>query len=161
MDGVFVPSAEKGFPQITSVGHVFEECPSTNNTSWGMVINTKYFKGNTKETVIETMRFSKVLFNSIEKLSQDALLMCPNQGITFDLDKIREVNPYGSINGFRSNCLFDTPVKDRPNPNIDIWVLVDGQIRYQKIGINRSGVMSPIQVEISDQDHFLSLIVTD
>ena len=53
------------------------------------------------------------------------------------------------------------PVRSIPElGEIDLWVLVDGHIRFHKSGI-RKGQMFDIQVPLHVEDRFLSLMVTD
>jgi hypothetical protein len=43
----------------------------------------------------------------------------------------------------------------------DFWVLADGQVRYHNTEPMRRGDVVNIDIEINDQDRFLTLAVTD
>lgn len=154
VDGVFIPSADEGFPKVTSAGHEFKDCPSTDNTGREM-FNTSYYR----EDVDCYKRCGNPIFHlELKELKQHAIFMHSNVGITFDLNEIRAAHSYGSIKEFRTGILFNRSRYDRM---IDFWVLIDGQVRYQKTDVRGSDTISPIQVPISKQDQFLSLVVTD
>ena len=155
VDGVFVPSLEQGLPQVTSTGDVFSDCPSTSNNFWVGVLNPKYFKNNIATRDISRMH---------DVYQREAIFLHSNAGITFDLNKIRAAYSLASVREFRAECLFNMADIILPDPvsgTIDFWVLVDGQVRYQNTDVKDSEVLHPVQVLISDQDRFLSLVVTD
>jgi len=155
VDGVFIPSIEQGPPKVTSAGHIFAECPSTSNTFWEAMFYTKYFQTN---------EHGLDFIASLGANKQNALFMHSNSGITFDLNKIRSAYSFGSIKEFHAACLLN---RKRSNPSstgdmtADFWVLVDAEVRYQKTDVGHSEVAYPIQFEISEQDQFLTLVVTD
>ena len=154
VDGVFVPSIEQGVAKVSSAGHEFTACPPTSNRCWGAFFNTKDFK----EIIT---RKNAYLVGSLEKIDSDSLFMHANGGITFDLDAIR-VSYQRSVKAFRTDYLFNHRNRTRPGDlYIDIWILVDGEVRYQKTDMTVSDTVFPIQLPISDQDRFLSLVVTD
>jgi len=85
--------------------------------------------------------------------------MHANLGITFDLDKIRSKFPDLRIKLFKAKCGI-TDAVIRPC-NADIYVLIDGKIKYQNKNIHDNGILFDIDFDISDQDHFLTLVATD
>ena len=43
----------------------------------------------------------------------------------------------------------------------DLWVFVDGQVRFQRREINRFSGAMPAVVSLGDKDRFLTLVATD
>ena len=70
-----------------------------------------------------------------------------------------------SMDEFRADCLHNAPTTEEgPTKGlgaIDFWVLVDGRICYQNLSISQSEETYPVQIDLSDKDSFLTLIVTD
>ena len=101
----------------------------------------------------------------LEPYNQDAVFIHANAGITFDLDKIRAAYSSAPIKWFRTVCLQYRDKKiyasDHSLKTLDFWILVDGQVRYQKPNVDHSEPPCPIQFPISQQDRFLTLVVTD
>ena len=46
-------------------------------------------------------------------------------------------------------------------PDVDFWVLVDGQIRYEKKALKLQDGEISFNIELGPEDRFLTLIVTD
>ncbi|MBN2843384.1 MAG: FecR domain-containing protein, partial [Sedimentisphaerales bacterium] len=97
--------------------------------------------------------------------SDTNLVMHANIGITFDLTKIRPLLADNRIAGF--NCLFGVSEEivalekiSDTEMNIDVWVLIDGQERFSRQDIDAT-MLTEIDLQIDDQDRFLSLVVTD
>lgn len=158
VDGTFVPSLEKGAPKVTSVGHKFKDCPSTNNETWAGIFNTSYYQ-EFFDAYPERFRAGKgIFFREAEAIGKRSLFMHSNVGITFDLNRIRAVHSHRPIKNFHSGFLVNQSSKQRM---LDFWILIDGQVRHQKTDIKGTDAIIPIQVPISDQDQFLSLVVTD
>jgi hypothetical protein len=44
---------------------------------------------------------------------------------------------------------------------VDVWVLVDGKVRFCQKKITEKGKSYPIEIEINKTDHFLTLVTTD
>ena len=162
VDGVFIPGNKNGAPQVTSAGDVFEDCPSTNNQARTEVFSSEYFKDGKGKFLGEFLK-------ALKETDQDAVLMHANAGVTFDLEKIRSANSFGLIKEFRTSCFYDPmPEVEFHKENeffefgaVDFWVLVDGEVRYQNNDVEGSDAMLPVQLDISDQDRFLTLVVTD
>lgn len=151
IDGIFVPNDNNTI--VSSQGHVFDQCPKTSNRFDG---NLKYCgysgKDNSKENAL--------VFNNKNYTNElPYVLMHANLGITFDLNKIRGKFPDLKIKSFNSKCgITDAVIR---NCNADVYVLIDGKIKYQNKNIHDHGILFDIQFEISDQDQFLTLVATD
>jgi hypothetical protein len=155
IDGVFVPQGD--VTQIVStMGHVFEECPVTNNIFYAGI-----FTGSGKNLADYHRRPAQAslggrLYGTLEYPS---IFMHANLGITFDLDAIRSDLPGFTVERFVSDAGLssDTPRQG----NVDMWVLVDGQVRYSSLSFREKGKAISIDIPLRSSDRFLSLVVTD
>ncbi len=83
-------------------------------------------------------------------------------GITFDLQAIRQSLPGFDLTYFKAfGGLSEALDKAVDFPDVDFWVLVDGQIRYEKQALKLKDGEISLKVEFRPQDRFLTLIVTD
>ena len=160
IDGVFVPFGGD-IPQIiTSEGHVFE-CPPTDKSYWVEITNKPVasvigsVEGEPQD--VHLVRLSGVQYGTA---LHPAIMMHSNAGMTFDLDAIRSTIPGTRIRRFTSFCgLSDTVLVD--NAEAQLWVLVDGQTQ-QMMDIRIGEVnYASIDVNIYENNRFLTLIVTD
>lgn len=155
IDGVFVPQGD--VPQVvSSMGHIFKECPATNNVFYAGI-----FTGSGKNLSDYGRRPAQAslggrLYGTLEYPS---IFMHANLGITFDLDAIRSDLPGFTVDRFVSDAGLSS---DAPRQgNVDVWILVDGQIRYSSIGFREKGKAISIEIPVEKSDRFLSLVVTD
>jgi hypothetical protein len=157
VDGVFIPDGSRGPVQVNSAGHVFPDCPATDNSSW-----LNIWAGGALPRGVAA-RMSPTL-GDVKYFSPEhpALLMHANKGLTFDLDAIRRANPGYKVLRFRGATGNMEPNSERgANVSADIWVLVDGQVRFKRREINRFIGAMPISVPIADHDRYLTLSATD
>ena len=98
--------------------------------------------------------------------------MHANQGITFDLDAFRKT--VGSLNlvRFVARAGISETVQDYPQlsvrdaegritlPMASFFVLVDGAVRFEKIDATPTEAATAIEVALTAQDRFLTLITT-
>jgi hypothetical protein len=90
------------------------------------------------------------------------LLVHSNKGITFNLEEIRKANPGYQVVRLRAVAGNVEPESEKGvNVFADVWVLVDGQVRFKRREINNYMGAMPVNVSISDNDRFLTLAVTD
>ena len=88
VDGVFIPDGSKGPVQIDSAGHVFPDCPVTDNWSHA------YVWAGGKLSPIVARRISTVLAGVDYAAPEHSLLLVhSNKGITFNLEQIRKATP--------------------------------------------------------------------
>ena len=86
--------------------------------------------------------------------------MHANLGITFDLDKIRErFGGQVDLKAFRSQSGFKMP--GFGNNKVDFWVLIDGQVRYQKLGAVATVELEDLEISLSPDDRYLTLAITE
>jgi hypothetical protein len=147
IDGVFIPNGQT--PQIvSSQGHLFRECPVTDGSS------NQNFKAFTNYD-------SLVLENFSDKKNQTPYLyLHANMGITFDLNAMRRSLPGVHIDRFQSQCGIRKYANHPSASNADFWVLVDGKVRFKKEQV-KTGEIHSVDIELSENDHFLTLVETD
>ncbi len=170
IDGVFVPGLEGGKTAITADGSVSVIFPKTSGNYWGYIMNGAFHQG--EEVPRHTLRLNGMPLGTPENPS---IAIHSNQGITFDLSKIRQNTPMGKITEFRSLIGISDTVKnyvDEANTldkeilsketfsTADFWIFLDGKKVYE---LKMSNSDEPVQVEIPIrfQDRFLTLAVTE
>jgi hypothetical protein len=150
VDGVFVPNGRQ--PQtVTSQHHVFNECPPTNGLFCDDIIV------NQASDPMTEMVLRGVTYGVPE---HPAIFLHANLGMTFDLEAIRACVPQASDFVFRSEIGVSEVGSSRPC-NADFWVVVDGQVRYQKRNVTEKGPCDQIELRLGKNDRFLTLITTD
>ncbi len=151
IDGVFVPNAADGKQVITSLGHIYADCPITNSNYFGRIVNG---------TAVTISRGGPGLFlnNTYFGDSQNpAIFMHTNQGITFDLKLIRKVADSTDFLCFKSICGISETGPDYGLA--DITVLVDGRVRYNQKNIAKAQFFQ-VNVPLYPNDRFLTLMST-
>lgn len=147
VDGVFVPNGMS--PQIiSSQQHRFTGCPVTNSSFHSNIgilnpDNPVELSGITYGTIIHP-----------------ALFMSGNLGITFDLEPVRQVVPDEALLIFRSKVgVGDSALSG--DCDVDFWVLVDGEVRFQRSNVRKRGVCGEIELELEQGARFLTLVTID
>jgi hypothetical protein len=90
------------------------------------------------------------------------MMIHSNSGITFDLQAIRQ-----SLSGLDLTCftafggLSEALNTATIAPDVDFWVLIDGQVRYEKKAIKITNNEIDFNIELGPQERFLTLIVMD
>ena len=156
LDGVFVPGSSGTGPIISSAGHRFDECPTTSGLYYsniGCRKNCTFF-----DPLQQTFEQSAKQFTD-----SGFLFLHSNIGLTMDLDAVRSELPGVRIASFSAyagivNFLNNAEALDYAE--VDVWVLVDGQLRSSRQGL-RADQGYDIHVDLTDQDRFLTLVVTD
>lgn len=144
VDGLFVPQSDTPFV-ISSQGHVFQE--EIDVDGW-FIFNVLSVTGPMPDSLISEL-----------SQSYTGILLHPNLGITFDMQRMRRAMPGVEIVAFTS--LAGIPLSPEPHiSEADMWVLVDGHVRYKRQGIRGSDVWN-IHVPILSSERFLTLIATD
>ena len=150
IDGVFIPNGRTR-QIVSSQGHLFQECPVTS----GLCCYNISYEQRTLD-----LRATQNSTASVSSPAVLTLLIHANMGITFDLQAIRNLLPGTNIVRFQSRFGIR---KWNPRPsasNADFWILVDGKLRYKKEQV-KTGELYSIDIEISENDRFLTLIETD
>lgn len=156
VDGVFVPDGSTGPVQVDSAGHRFAEFPKTNNQTAFMI---------RAGGAIPTVRWKiPTTLGGIDYASpgHGLLLFHPNKGLTFDLSAIRKANPGWAIRQFLAVAGNTETVSASGNDAFaDVWVLVDGEVRFKRCQINSTHGALSIAIPITASDRFLTLASTD
>ncbi len=162
IDGVFIPDNIDKPLIVSSYGHTFADCPDTSGKFRSGIINAgqlhSLFNANDKMLTLAGQVYGTD--------DSPAILMYPNQGITFDLAKIRkslsgvEITSFSAICGLSDSFLINDEQLAKL-PECDFWVLIDGKVVFSHIG--QSPVSEPVtlNIDIQRNDHFLSLVITD
>ena len=158
VDGVFVPDGGSGGIQITSAGHLFQDCPNTSNWFYSNIAYGGQLSTDMTKRYLPLMLEGKV-YGTRES---SAIILHSNVGVTFDLNVFRRWFPEKSVKSFRS--AFGISQKMPGNggsPVVDFWILVDGDMRVQREGLRIEDGSVDIDIALEPSDRFLTLIVTD
>lgn len=155
IDGIFVPDGGIGRVLVSSEGHCFENCPDTNGMYWIPALNGGQITDRQGGAMVPLLLQDKMYGDG----ANPAIFLHSNLGITFDLQAIRQMLPSAQITEFRAVCGISQSGPNRV-PYADFWVLVDGQVRFERRGVGAAEVYD-ISVPIGSNDRFLTLITTD
>jgi hypothetical protein len=177
IEGVFVPNGENGPVVVSSQGHQFDQCPNTNGWYWGGIFNGAQHEAEQFEIPRHALRLGSSIYYG--KDNPSSIYIHANQGITFDLDAIRQIVPNKLIYRFTSKCGISNTLenyKDKlsawssrsnqwtkltpDSTNADFYVLVDGEVRFSKVDVTMSDGAIDIFIEIFPEDRFLTLVST-
>lgn len=166
VDGVFVPD-RGGSEVVSSTGLRFEDCPDTTGTAF-------YHISTIRD--IPAIGSSETYFLALSEKSgryPSTLLLHSNAGITYDLSAIRahytnwQVTSFATSYGFPASLYEkmakasgDDLVRSSGAGTVNFYILIDGRIR-RKIPFVMGMPPNNVQIPISDQDRFLSLVCTD
>jgi hypothetical protein len=174
IDGVFVPNQSS---VVSSTGHQFG-FPDTSNEYWSditanpVLIYTNFdLTGNiqSKDPLVVSLYHGA----QTDSASLPLIFMHSNQGITFDLDRIRQAQRGTEIVRFQAKCGVASNVSRFVKMQSEFWVLIDGQSYFHHIteGIPGEKIRSASQEQISDvktidipilpSQRFLTLATTD
>lgn len=146
IDGVFVPDGRTQ-QIISSQGHEFRECPATSGTCFNNVLNA-----------VRLLDIDAAGAGTTR--AANCLLMHANMGITYDLQALRSLFPDVNFVRFQSNFGIEKGAVRPELSNADFWVLVDGQLRFQKTQVGW-GELFEVQLDLAQKDRFLTLVITD
>jgi hypothetical protein len=164
VDGVFIPN---GSSQVTSKGTVFD-FEKTNGRYWLGVLNGAWHQiALTVKVPRHQLRLNGIEYGTPDK---PAIYLSSNQGITFNLQTIRQYTRM-DICRFTALCgLSETyrqywdVMKQYPHfpevPNASFYVLVDGRVRFVQKDMTTQDPAVKIAVEIAPEDQFLTLATT-
>ena len=156
IDGIFVPDGGGGPVKVSSAGHIFTDCPDTNNQFWAGITNYEKVANGNGFMDLHPMRLGRRNFGTT---SHPGLFLHANIGVTFDLETIRLSLPGTTIKSFTAQCgIGDTTAA---TAKADFWVLVDGQVRFFSKGMRPGDIPKTVYVELKEQDRFLTLLTTD
>jgi hypothetical protein len=148
IDGVFIPNGRTR-QIISSEGHLFQECPATSGLCCESLIYTEMMLDS---LVDQTMK----VYDSPSR----TLLLHSNMGITFDLQAIRNLLPGVRIVRFQSKFGIRKWTARTSASNADFWILIDGKLTHKKTQVKENSLFD-VDIELSENDRFLTLIETD
>lgn len=166
IDGVFVPDSRRGAVQVTSAGHTFDGFVDGGGVFWGNIFNGAWHASDT--SIMHPLKLNGRTYGNPDR---PAISLHSSQGITFDLQAVRQTIPGGRILRFTS--LFgvsETVAQDPlfgPTPTgvnmgkVNCWVLVDGRERLNLNAVTYLQGAAEIDIELHDEDRFLTLAVTE
>lgn len=149
IDGIFVPNGQTK-QVISSLGHIFSECPTTGGNYYTEICSSPKIIDNA-EAILDGYNYSQG--------EAASLLLHANAGITFNLQAIRSQLGGMKISRFRSIIGICDSIW-RPC-NADFWILVDGKLRYSQQKVQKKGILDTVDIDLSENDRFLTLITTD
>jgi hypothetical protein len=159
VDGVFIPDGGDGPVQVDSAGHTFDGFGKTSNDTVGQV-----WAGPVVSVAPDPPEVIPTDLGGVDYASPShgLLFISANKAVTFDLEAIRRASPGRKLVRFRA------VTGNREEASLhgeyvsaDIWVLVDGQMRFQRREINNTQGVFQIAIPIGEQDRFLTLAATD
>jgi hypothetical protein len=159
VDGVFSPDGSAGAVQVSSQNHLWQDCPKTAGTYFEDIFNGDYISvgASSHGFVLGGQAFGT--------REHPAIAVHSNAGITFDLEALRRDMPGLEITGFKATCGVSEDVKKHPEDaqqgKSDFWVLVDGQKRFEAIGMDVNSKPQEISVSLGGQEQFLTFVSTD
>lgn len=164
VDALFLPDAGSGPVQVSSEGHVFAECPDTDGRTYPYVTDSALVR-NSPGSVATMVLNGKGYGTRVDPV----ISMHANAGITFDLEAIRATLSGVRIKRFSALCgISETAgtavLRESGSAALqkaDFWVLVDGQVRFDRRGMQVQTGGVPIDIELNEDDRFLTLVVTD
>ncbi len=154
VDGVFVPDGGEGNVTISSLGHLFSDCPDTSGEMFDSIRNG----GQILQGDLSTLPMM-LDYQLVGTESNPALYFHPNLGITFDLDAIRAVWSGWNLESFQTLCGISS--NSPQYSTADIFILIDGDLRFEKLNLSSRSEIPLINVPITDEDRFLTLISTE
>ncbi|HOQ03778.1 MAG TPA: FecR domain-containing protein [Anaerohalosphaeraceae bacterium] len=164
IDGVFIPN---GRSQINSNGLTFEFEP-TNGRYWLGVLNGAWHQ------IALTVKVPRhqLRLNGKEYGTPDspAIYLSSNQGVTFNLQAIREYTKM-NIRRFTALCGLSETYRDYweimkqyphfpQEPTASFYVLVDGKVRFVQQDMTPGEPARQVVVDIGPEDRFLTLATT-
>lgn len=164
VDGVFIPN---GFTQINSNGQTFE-FESTNGRYWLGVLNGAWHQiALTVKVPRHQLRLNGKEYGSLES---PAIYLPSNQGVTFNLQAIRDFTKM-EIRRFTALCGLSETYRDYwdvmkqyphfpQEPTASFYVLVDGKVRFVGQDMTPGEAARLVAVDIEPEDQFLTLVTT-
>jgi len=166
IDYLFIPDSDFGPVQVSSLGHEFTTCPDTTGEGLRYVANQCILSHD------HARKIDGLLLNgtSYGTALNPAISFHANGGITFDLAAIRHAMPGIAVQRFSAQCGISQAIfqdaqsqYEHSNGNLfaSFWVLIDGQVRFKTTVKHTQSFGTPIAVELTDDNRFLTLVITD
>ena len=158
IDGVFVFGGKDGRCQVSSEQDFFEGFEPTS-----MRFGNYPFNGYITSKESGQNKHLSLSGQSCGTKDNPVINMHTNNGITFDLDKFRDIAPINTAWKFTGQCgIADESALSHPDKTAkaDFYVLIDGQVSFVRKDMT-VGSIADISVDISPSDRFLTLITAE
>ncbi|MBU4273306.1 MAG: NPCBM/NEW2 domain-containing protein, partial [Planctomycetes bacterium] len=166
IDGVFVPDGRAGAVQLDSAGHAFDGFPPTDGRFWGSI----WARAADVSPVSLNQQYVPWVY-MIDRCGRfmperrGLLCMHANGGITFNLEAMRKMHPSERLARFRAVAGLTRSDDLHPDGTgegmADVWVLVDGRLKFKRAGLHAQDGPVKVDVELAPADRFLTLVSTD
>ena len=159
VDGVFIPDGRLGPVQVDSAGHAFSDFPNTSHQTDGYI-----WAGGAASRRAPLRQYDKTRRRRLWFVRPRPPVPAGQRRnhLRFGRDPAGE--PRLQVGAIRAAAGNTEPVSAEPKwdwVTADLFVLVDGQVRFRRMGINgRHGAYS-VAVPIGENDRFLTLASTD
>jgi hypothetical protein len=149
VDGVFIPDGEAGTAKIpvSSTGLTVTGLPKTSGKAWDMIRNGP----------VASQHSTKLGGIDFKDANQSLLGIHANAGIIFDLQAFRKALGQDALRFTAQLGYFGAGGNHRASA----WVVLDGKIEESFKNITRTDGLQPIDLAISADSQFLTLISTD
>ena len=158
IDGVFIPKGGAGPVVLDSAGHAFKDFPRTSGNMYCPI----WARATTIPSDERANDLSPYWVYAMGPGTQympgnrGLLGMHANSGITFKLKAMGEV--YQGMRPVRFKTVAGVTRKEGMS---DIWVFIDGRLKYKRQSLRMQEGAVHINVEISNEDRFLTLVSTE
>jgi hypothetical protein len=149
VDGVFIPDGKGGSAKIpvSSTGLTVTGLPKTSGNAWDMIRNGP----------VASQHSPKLGGINFKDANQSLLGIHANAGITFSLDAFRKALGQTELRFTAQVGYFGVGTNSRASA----WVVIDGKIKESFKKITRTDELQAIDLAISADSQFLTLISTD
>jgi len=158
VDGVFIPDGGDGPVQIDSGGHRYDGFADTCGKSWNYL-----WSGQLPMTESGWVSCWLGETNYVGR-KYSVISMPPNKGVTFDLEAIRRTHSGVELVRFTAaagNTEMRSSNRLAARVSADLWVFVDGELRFSKTDINANDGEFRLDIPLTKTDRFLTLAATD
>jgi hypothetical protein len=149
VDGVFIPDGKGGSAKIpvSSTGLTVTGLPKTSGKAWDMIRNGP----------VASQHSTKLGGINFKDANRSLLGIHANAGITFSLDAFRKALSQAELRFTAQVGYFGVGTNSRASA----WVVIDGKIKESFKKITRTDGLQTIDLAISADSQFLTLISTD
>jgi hypothetical protein len=170
IDGVFVPDGGPGPVQLDSAGHRFDGFPKTSGTVHSSIFAraaaVKLDDRKLDDRELKGLYWVYAMGPAREYMpdGRGLLALCPNAGITFDLENMRQSHQGARPARFRAVAGLADARRVRQDDSAglaDIWVFVDGRLKLKRLHMRPEDGAVKVDVELGLSDRFLTLVSTD
>jgi hypothetical protein len=159
MDGCFIPDGSVGANQVDSAGHRFQ-FPGTSKESVGLL----WAGGRTIDPYGDGLARSVLGSVDYSEPEHSILYMYTNKGVTFDLKGAGARLEGDRIYQFRcivGNTHLKMNHRQRTAPRSDLYVLVDGKLRFERLAFSNHTEPFTVKVRLNEGDRYLTLATTE